>query len=34
MAVYTTEYDDTYALETIGSFDMEVLRNIGSGESE
>lgn len=34
LAVYTTEDDDTYVLETIGSVDMEVLRKLVSGQSE
>ena len=34
LAVYTTEYDDTYVLETIGSLDMKVLRNTVTGQSE
>ena len=34
LAVYTTEYDDTYVLETIGALDMEVLRDTVSGQSE
>lgn len=34
LAVYTTEYDDTYVLETIGSLDMEILRETVSGKSE
>lgn len=34
LAVYTTEYDDTYVLEAIGSCDMEVLRDMVSGKSE
>lgn len=34
LAVYTTEYDDTYVLETICSLDMEVLRDTISERSE
>lgn len=34
LAVYTTEYDDTYVLETIGSIDMEILRDTIVGKSE
>ncbi|MDO4479343.1 MAG: HNH endonuclease signature motif containing protein [Lachnospiraceae bacterium] len=34
LAIYTTEYDDTYVLETIGSLDMDVLRTTVSGQSE
>lgn len=34
LAVYTTEYDDTYVLETIGSQDIEILRNFIAGQSE
>lgn len=34
LAVYTTEYDDTYVLETIGSVDMSVLREMVDGHSE
>lgn len=34
LAVYTTEYDDTYVLETIGSADITVLREMLTGHSE
>lgn len=34
LAVYTTEYDDTYVLETICSLDMEVLRDTIGEKSE
>lgn len=34
LAVYTTEDDDTYVLETIGSLDMETLRKLFAGQSE
>lgn len=34
LAVYTTEYDDTYLLETIGSLDAEILRDTLSGKAE
>ena len=34
LAVYTTEYDDTYVLETICSLDMEVLRDTISERAE
>lgn len=34
LAVYTTEYDDTYVLETIVSEDIQVLKQILSGHSE
>lgn len=34
LAVYTTEYDDTYVLETIMSQDLKILRNIIADQSE
>lgn len=34
LTVYTTEYDDTYVLETIVSQDLEILRNIIAEKSE
>ena len=34
LAVYTTEYDDSYVLETIGAEDMQVLRDTLTGHSE
>jgi predicted HNH restriction endonuclease len=34
LAVYTTEYEDTYVLETIGALDIEVLRKTISGRPE
>ena len=34
LAVYTTEYDDTYVLEAIGSADITVLREMLTGYSE
>ena len=34
LAIYTTEYDDSYVLETIGAEDMQVLRDTLAGHSE
>lgn len=34
LVVYTTEYDDTYVLETIVSRDLEILRNVIAEQSE
>lgn len=34
LVIYTTEYDDTYILETIGSLDFKVLKEIVKGHTE
>lgn len=34
LAIYTTEYDDTYILETIGSVDMKILRELVKDQPE
>ena len=34
LAIYTTEYDDSYILETIRADDIEILRNTVAGHSE
>lgn len=34
LAIYTTEYDDSYILETISSEDVEMMREAVKGKAE